>query len=476
MVKPEKILEPVKFEVFQIIKSVAEELNIPAYIVGGYVRDYLLKQQIREEADIVVVGDSIKFTRRLAKKLNIKNIVLYKRFGTSMLKYKDFTIEIAAARKESYRSNSRKPQVEAATLEEDQKRRDFTINAMMITLYDPNRDFGTFIDPFDGYRDLLLKIIRTPLDPEKTFYDDPLRMMRAIRFATTLDFEIYPETYEGIVKYKDRIKIISQERITEELNKILLADKPSKGFYLLKNTGLLDIIFPELVRLQGVEKCKGKKHKDNFIHTLEVLDNVAKLDKNKNLWLRWAALLHDIAKPITKKCSENGWTFHHHEVIGAKMVPKIFRKLKLPLNEKMRYVKKLVYLHLRPIPLAKDNVTDKAVRRLMIEAGEVFDDLMLLCKADITTKNFAKKNKYLKNIDKVIEHAKNVEEKDKLRNWKPPITGEDIMNYFNLEPSKTVGIIKDKVKTAILEGIIPDEREAAFEYMKKVGKEVLEKQ
>ncbi len=476
MQAPRKLTEALKNPVFLQIKETAEKLKLPVYVVGGFVRDFLLTGQEKDEIDLVVVGDGVRFARALSKHLNASEVAIFKRFGTAMMRYKNKTIEVASARKESYNQNSRKPVVEVASLEEDQKRRDFTVNAMMIAVHAPE-GFGTFIDPFNGFSDLRNKIIKTPLAPEKTFYDDPLRMLRAIRFATRLDFDIHPETYEGIRKEKDRIKIISQERITEELNKILLARKPSKGFYLLDDTGLLEIIFPELVKLKGVEECHGKFHKDNFKHTLQVLDNVAELDKENNLWLRWAALLHDIAKPLTKKCEEGkGWTFHQHEVVGSKMVPKIFRRMRLPLNEKMKYVKKLVYLHLRPIPLAQTGVTDKAVRRLMIEAGEIFDDLLLLCKADITTKSLEKKEKYLRNLDKVIEHAREVEEKDKLRNWKPPITGEDIMEYFSLKPSRIVGEIKKRVREAILEGEVPDERNAAYEYMKKVGKELLKEQ
>ncbi len=473
MIKPKKLLTAVSHPMFQKIREVAEKLQMPVYVVGGYVRDFLLTGKKGKELDLVVVGEGVYFARALSKKLKASNVSVFKRFGTAVMRYGNLIIEVASARKESYTKTSRKPIVEVASLEEDQKRRDFTINAMLITLYGP-KEFGTFIDPFHGYEDLQNKIIRTPLEPKKTFFDDPLRMLRAIRFATKLDFTIHPDTYEGIKQEKERIKIISQERITEELNKILLSAKPSKGFYLLDDTGLLEIIFPELVRLKGVEECYGKYHKDNFKHTLEVLDNVAQADKSGNLWLRWAALLHDIAKPETKKCDkEKGWSFHQHEVLGAKMVPKIFRRMRLPLNEKMKYVKKMVYMHLRPVPLAKEGVTDKAVRRLMIEAGDIFEDLLLLCKADITTKNLARKEKYLENIEKVKKHAEEVEEKDRLKNWKPPINGKDIMEHFSLKPGRVVGEIKTKIREAILSGEIPDERNAALEYMKQIGKELV---
>ena len=456
-------------KIFQIISETAEELGYPAYVVGGYVRDRLLARPSKD-MDIVCVGNGIRLAENIASKLRpIPRIVVYKRFGTAMLKHKDLEIEFVGARKESYRSDSRKPSVEAGSLEDDQNRRDFTINALAVSLNE--RDFGMIIDPFEGLYHLEDKLIKTPLEPDKTFSDDPLRMMRAIRFATQLDFVIDPDTLEAISKYRNRINIVSKERITTELNKIMACFQPSKGWDLLHKTGLLQIIFPEMDALHGVEIKNGKGHKDNFYHTLEVLDNLSK--KTNNLWLRWAAVLHDIAKPPTKRFHpEHGWTFHGHEALGAAMVPRIFRNLRLPMDHKMKLVQKLVRLHLRPISLTKENITDSAIRRLLFEAGDDIDDLMMLCEADITSKNPKKVKRYLENYEMVRERLKEVEESDNLRNWQPPISGEEIMDSFGLPPSREVGIIKTAIREAILDGDIENTYDAAHAFMVKKGTEM----
>ncbi len=450
--------------IFSVIAEEAKELDCQAFVVGGYVRDILLKRKSKD-IDIVVLGSGIELAERIAARLHIP-VNVFRNFGTAMIKYDGLEIEFVGARKESYRLDSRKPIVETGTLDDDQKRRDFTINAMAIHLTESN--FGELIDPFDGVRDLENKIIKTPLDPEVTFSDDPLRMMRAIRFASQLQFTIDPKALKAINTLGDRLKIVSPERITDELNKIILSQKPSVGFELLFKNGLLQLFFPQLCLLAGVEYVNGKGHKDNFYHTLQVLDNVAK--NSDDLWLRWAAILHDIAKPATKRFEPGiGWTFHGHEDKGARMVKHIFRQFKLPLNEKMKFVEKLVLLHLRPIVLAKDFVTDSAIRRLLFDAGDDIDDLMILCHADITTKNEYKIKKYKDNFETVQNKLREVESKDKIRNWQPPVTGEHIMKTFDLGPGKEVGIIKNAIREAILEGEIKNEFDQAYEFMIKIG-------
>ncbi|HEX4876739.1 MAG TPA: HD domain-containing protein [Chitinophagaceae bacterium] len=452
------------------VSGAAQGLGMETYLVGGFVRDKLLERNTKD-ADFVCIGDGIALAQAVAQKLEpVPRVDYFKNFGTAHIRIDhDFDIEFVGARKESYQFHSRKPEVEPGTLSDDQARRDFTINALAISLNKEN--YGKLIDPFNGIKDLEDKIIRTPLDPSQTFSDDPLRMMRGIRFATQLGFVIEEKTWRGIIDNAERIKIISQERITDELNKIVAAEKPSIGFDLLYKSGLLQFIFPQMVELSGAEYKDGHGHKDNFYHTLQVLDNLAK--KTDDLWLRWAAILHDIAKPATKKFEDgHGWTFHGHEVLGGRMVPKIFAKLKLPQNEKMRLVKKLVELHLRPISLTKENITDSAIRRLLFDAGEDFDALMLLCEADITSKNKQKVKRYLENFQLVRQRCKEVEEKDHIRNWQPPITGELIMETFGLAPSKPVGIIKDALKDAMLDGIIPNSFDAAYAFMLDKAKEI----
>ncbi len=455
-------------QIFRAVSEAACETQLMACVVGGYVRDCFLDRGDKNDIDIAVVGSGIDFAHTVASKFSpVPEVQFFKNFGTAMFTHNNRKIEFVGARKESYRNDSRKPLVEDGTLEDDQKRRDFTINAMAFDLR--KSTFGELIDPFEGMKDLEDKIIRTPLDPDITFSDDPLRMMRAIRFASQLDFTIEPACYEAISRNFARLGIVSMERVVDELNLIILSKKPSGGFRMLDETGLLTLIFPELLELKGVETIDGKGHKDNFYHTLAVLDNVA--GTSDNLWLRWSALLHDIAKPATKKFIQGtGWTFHAHDFKGSKMVAKIFRRLKLPLNEKMKFVEKMVLLHLRPIVLAEDSVTDSAVRRLLYEAGDDVDDLMLLCEADITSKNQVKVKNFLENFEVVRRKLVEIEEKDKLRNWKPPVTGDLIMRTFGIPPSRLVGEIKEVITEAILEGQIPNDYEAAFQLMLDEGK------
>lgn len=450
-------------DIFHIISDCSNELNIDCYVVGGFVRDFFL-QRTNHDIDIVVVGNGIEFAKAVVNKIGIpeKNIAIFKNYGTAMFHYQGLDIEFVGSRKESYTESSRNPTVEQGSLLDDQNRRDFTINAMAIGL---SKDYyGVLIDPFNGLEDLKNKTIRTPLNPDITFSDDPLRIMRAIRFSTQLNFAINQTTLLSLIKQSARIKIVSNERIVEEINKILLSKKPSIGFQLMDVTDVLPKVLPWVSDLKGVDIIKGSAHKDNFYHTLEVLDKIA--ENSSNLWLRWAALLHDIGKPKTKKFIDGiGWTFHQHELVGAKMAVRIFRELRLPLNEKMEYVKKLVYLHLRPIALIEDDVTDSAVRRLLFDAGDDIDDLMLMCEADITSKNPNKVRRLLKNFENVRLKLKEIEEKDRIRNFQPPISGETIMKEFNLQPCREIGIIKNAIREAILDGIIPNEYEAAYRYM-----------
>jgi len=468
-IKPYKpsMKQHLQHSVFKTVSAIAAEQQVQAYAIGGFVRDIFLNRPSKD-IDIVVVGNGIDFAEAIAKKLNVK-LAVFKSFGTAMLRYQDVEVEFVGARKESYRSQSRKPIVENGTLEDDQKRRDFTINALAIALH-PGQ-FGELIDPFGGMVDLENKLIRTPLNPEETFSDDPLRMMRAIRFASQLNFIIDATAVEAIKLNKDRIHIVSQERITDELNKIILSPLPSIGFKYLMDTGLLKLIFPQMANLYGIEYVNGRGHKDNFYHTLQVLDNIAAT--TNDLWLRWSAILHDIAKPATKRFEPgHGWTFHGHEDRGARMVPKLFNQLKLPLNDRMKFVQKLVQLHMRPIVLTQDIVTDSAVRRLLFEAGDDIESLMLLCKADITTKNEYKVKKYRQNFELVQQKLKDVEERDKVRNWQPPVTGNDIMQLFGLKEGREVGIIKNQIREAILEGEIPNTYEAALAFTIAKGQEI----
>lgn len=455
--------------IFSIISEVSHTMDVSSFVIGGFVRDLLLKRPSKD-IDIVVSGSGIELAQKVATQLDDKmKVNIFRNFGTAMFRYNDIDFEFVGARKESYRRNSRKPIVEDGTIADDQNRRDFTINALAISLN--KNDFGAIIDPFNGINDLTNKIIKTPLEPADTFSDDPLRMLRAIRFATQLNFKIDTDTFEAINKNVKRIEIISKERIVDELNKIILSPQPSIGFNLLDKSQLLEIVFPQLSALKGIEIIGKNTHKDNFNHTLEVLDNIAL--KSENLWLRWAALLHDIAKPATKKYENNiGWTFHGHEYIGSKMIPTIFRQLALPLNEKMKYVTKLVLLHLRPIALSEDVVTDSAIRRLLFEAGDDIDDLMMLCEADISSKNKIKVNKYINNFRIVRKKLIDIEEKDRLRNWQPPITGKDIMKTFNINPSYEVGVIKTAIREAILDGKIQNNYDEAYEFMIDQGKKM----
>lgn len=447
--------------IFKQIAEITNKNNVPAYVVGGFVRDIFLNRPSKD-IDVVVLGDGIQLAQQLSSKIPKSSFSYFKNFGTAMVKTKDWEVEFVGARKESYTHNSRKPAVEPGSLTDDQNRRDFTINALAISLN--NNDYGTLVDPFEGIKDLENKIIRTPCDPDITFSDDPLRMMRAIRFATQLRFEIEFETFEAIKRNAGRIKIISFERISDELNKIMLSKKPSIGFNLLFDSGLLQLIFPELAAMYGVDVNDGKAHKDNFYHTLMVLDNICA--DTDDLWLRWAALLHDIAKPVTKRFEKgNGWTFHGHEDKGSRMVKRIFGNLKLPLNEKMKFVEKIVALHHRPKVLAEEGVTDSAIRRLIVDAGEDIDALFLLCKADITSKNQNKVETYRKNLEQVKQLVADVTERDALRNWQPPITGEDIMKTFGIGPSREVGLIKTEIREAILEGKIANNYDEAFNFM-----------
>lgn len=454
--------------VFKVAMQVVTENELEAYVIGGFVRDLILDRPSKD-IDIVVVGNGMDLAKACAEKLRVKKVSYFKNFGTAQFRYKDLEVEFVGARKESYNRDSRKPIVEDGTLADDQNRRDFTINALALSLHADN--FGDIIDPFDGLIDLENGLIKTPLEPDTTFSDDPLRMMRAIRFATQLDFKIEHACLESIARNADRLKIISQERIMDELNKIILSKIPSRGFKLLFSTKLLHEFFPEMVALYGVDNRKGKTHKDNFYHTLEVLDNIS--ENTDDLWLRWAAIMHDIAKPPTKRFHKTaGWTFHGHEDMGARMVPKIFKRMKLPLDAKMKYVQKLVRLHLRPISLVKGYVTDSAVRRLLSEANDDVDDLMTLCNADITSKNELKVKKFKKNFDTVLQKLRDVEEKDRIRNFQPPVDGDEIMKTFNIAPCSEVGTIKKQIKEAILDGEIQNNHEEAFEYMLKIANEL----
>lgn len=454
--------------VFKLVSEAAAQLGVNCYVIGGFVRDYFLQRGTPKDIDIVAVGSGIELAQLVASKLEGKpSVSVFKNFGTAMIKQGQLELEFVGARKESYQRDSRKPIVENGTLEDDQNRRDFTINALALSLNENN--FGQLLDPFDGITDLKKGILKTPLEPGITYSDDPLRMMRAIRFATQLNFTIHQNSLNAIVENKERIEIVSKERIVDELHKIVASTKPSKGFALLLKTGLLSYFLPELVALQGIDEVEGQRHKDNFWHTLEVVDNICK--DTDNLWLRWAALLHDIGKAPTKKFDKKiGWTFHGHEFVGSKMVYKLFKRLKLPLNDKMKFVQKMVLMSSRPIIVAEDFTTDSAVRRLIFDAGKHIDDLMTLCEADITTKNVKKQKKYKNNFKLVRQKIKEVEERDRIRNFQPPVSGEEIMQTFNLKPSKEIGIIKEYIKEAILEGAIPNEYEAAKKLMLQKGK------
>ena len=455
-------MEHLSAKPFRLVSEAADEAGVEAYVIGGYVRDLFLHRPSKD-IDIVVVGSGIELAKRVAQKIGKKAYLsVFKNFGTAQVKAGDLELEFVGARRESYTHDSRKPIVEDGTLEDDQNRRDFTINALALCL---NRErYGELVDPFDGLSDMEMLRIRTPLDPDITFSDDPLRMMRCVRFASQLKFYIDDDTFEALHRNRERISIVSRERIADELNKIILSPTPSRGFIDLDRSGLLELIFPELAALQGVETRNGRSHKDNFYHTLEVLDNVSRV--SDNLWLRWAALLHDIAKPLTKRWDPRvGWTFHNHNYIGERMIPALFRRMKLPMNEKMKYVQKLVGLHMRPIVIADDIVTDSAVRRLLFEAGDDIDDLMTLCEADITSKNSERKKRFLDNFQLVRQKLKDLEERDRIRNFQPPVSGEEIMKTFGLPPCPQIGALKSAIKDAILDGVIPNEHDAARAFM-----------
>jgi len=462
--------EALKSPVFSIISRAARELSTDSYVIGGYVRDFLLNRKAPTDIDIVAIGSGISLAEKVASAIPGKpEVTVFKNFGTAMVRYQGLELEFVGARKESYHRDSRKPVVENGSLEDDQKRRDFTINALALSLN--TKDFGRLLDPFEGLKDLDDRILRTPLEPGITFSDDPLRMMRAVRFATQLHFEVELRSLQAITEYKERIRIVSSERIVDELNKILACSKPSLGFGLLHRTGLLELVLPELTALEGIEEIEGQRHKDNFWHTLEVVDNIS--EATNDLWLRWAALLHDIGKAPTKRYDHKlGWTFHGHEFVGSKMVYKLFRRLHMPLNEKMKFVQKMVLLSSRPIALTLDHVTDSAIRRLIFDAGENVDALMTLCEADITTKNPRKQKRFRNNFKLVRQKIEEVEERDHIRNFQPPVDGQEIMDTFGLEPSREIGIIKEAIKEAILEGDIPNEHRAAREFMLKKGREM----
>ncbi len=466
----DNLKQHIDLPVFKVVSKAAALLQLETYVVGGFVRDVLLERGQPKDIDIVTVGSGIVLAEKVAELLpEHAEVKVFKNFGTAMVRSEQFELEFVGARKESYRKDSRKPIVEDGSLEDDQNRRDFSINALAISLNE--KDWGHLLDPFDGKSDMLNKIIRTPLDPDITYSDDPLRMMRAVRFAAQLGYSIEENSFESIKKNAHRLKIISQERITDELNKIILSGHPAKGFKLLYNAGLLHQFFPEMVALQGIETKNGKKHKDNFYHTLEVLENISK--NTNSLWLRWAAILHDIAKPPTKRFHPKiGWTFHGHEHLGSKMVPRIFKRLKLPMNESMRYVQKLVLLHLRPIVLSKEVVTDSAIRRLLFDAGDDVNDLMILCEADITSKNELRVKKYLSNFKLVRQKLKDVEERDHIRNFQPPIGGQEIMDLFKLTPGREIGEIKNRIREAILDGDIKNDYQEAYQLMLNVAEEM----
>lgn len=465
-----KILEAVSNPIFRNVAEVADEINQETYVVGGFVRDYLLNRGQKKDIDFVTVGNGILLAKELANKLgHTSQVSVFKRFGTAMFKYKDTDLEFVGARKESYSEDSRKPHVEDGTLEDDQKRRDFTINTLAISMNKEN--FGELIDPFNGVEDLNNKIIKTPLEPNVTYSDDPLRMMRAIRFAAQLEFEIEKKSFQAIIDNAERINIVSFERVMDEFQKIMMTDKPSVGLLLLEQSGLMQHILPELVALKGIEEVEGQKHKDNFYHTLEVVDNISV--NTDNVWLRWAALLHDIGKAVTKRFDKNvGWTFHSHEFVGSKMVLKLFRRLKLPLGPQVKYVQKLVMMSSRPIAVVTDDATDSALRRLLFDAGEDFDDLITLCKADITTKNERKQKRFKQNFEVVEEKIKDVEERDRVRNFQPPISGEEIMKIFDIQPGKEIGILKNAIKEAILEGEVENNYNSALEFVINMGKDL----